>query len=113
MNIVDGEIKQFFRGPVGIALAAFVILLLSGTTFVVGEASTGRSICVLSINCTADTNGGIGGDTSVKGDNPVVETSPSLPEPSLPQESTQDYSFQIAAGVAAIAAALWWIIFFL
>lgn len=43
----NGGFKHFFKQqPLGIALAMILIVLLSGTTFVVGKASVSKTFCI-------------------------------------------------------------------
>jgi len=103
----NGELKQFLKQPFGIALAMILIVLLSGTTFVVGKASVSRSFCIASFNCQANTDNDIGGNTSAKaGKNGTVN----IEQPSTQQKPSEDHWTEIAIGVGAIAIALWWIV---
>ena len=100
----NGEFKQFLKQPLGIALAIILIVLLSGTTFVVGKASVSRSFCIF---CQGNTNNDIGGNTSAKaGKNGTVN----IEQPPTQQKTSEDHWTEIAIGVGAIAIALWWIV---
>lgn len=101
------QFKHFIKRPIGLLLAILLILLLSGSTFVIGKASVNHNNCLFTANCSQKIDSGLRSNYSTS------ESDLSSYKESEKTNVVKDYSFEAAAGVGILALGFWLFILFL